>query len=530
MSDKPTLQRRSAGVLLHPTSLPGAHGIGDIGHEAFAFANFLAACGQSWWQMLPIGPVGQGHSPYFSLSAFAGNPLLISLDKLCKKGLLEPADLKPVRGQIRDRVHPASVERFKESRFTKAFEVFDRRNEPAESAAFDAFCQAQKDWLDDYSLYCAIKETHQGAAWTDWEPGLRARHPAALERARQALEGRIRYHRFLQFMFHTQWVELKEYCVSLGLGLIGDIPIFVAADSADVWSHPELFWLGEDGRPSAVAGVPPDYFSQKGQLWGNPLYRWDVMRADGFSWWIARFRSALARFDAVRLDHFIGFHNYWEIPAGAKDATGGRWVQAPGDEFFRAVLRAFGDPRGADGMPGGDASVEIIAEDLGSVTKEVASLRDRFEFPGMRILQFCFGKWDEKALPHNFPRRSVVYTGTHDNDTIVGWFHDPGLQSNVRTPEQVRVERENALKYLDSNGVDIHWDMIRAALKSPAHTAIILAQDLLGLGSEARMNLPGTLEGNWLWRLAPGALTPEIAGRLALMTGAYGRGPRRWTT
>ena len=389
MTEKPTLRQRSSGVLLHPTSLPGPHGVGDIGREAYAFADFLAACGQTWWQMLPVGPTAHGHSPYFSSSAFAANPLLLSLDKLCQDGLLEPADIKAIRGQVKDRVHYASAERFKEPRFAKAFDAFERRVDPAAKAAFADFCEGQKAWLDDYSLYCAAKEIHQGLPWVEWEPGLRLRHPAALERARQAFATRIRYHQFLQYLFHKQWAELKGYCAKIGLGLIGDIPIFAAADSVDVWAHPELFCLGPDGRPSVVAGVPPDYFCQKGQLWGNPLYRWDAMKADGYSWWIERFRATLSRFDAVRLDHFIGFHNYWEIPAGDKDAVRGRWVLAPGEDFFRTVLRAFGDPRaeaGEPGVPSGERSttfvsrdggplpaVEIIAEDLGTLTKEVAA-------------------------------------------------------------------------------------------------------------------------------------------------------------
>ena len=534
MTEKPTLRRRSAGVLLHPTSLPGPHGIGDLGREACAFADFLAACGQTWWQMLPIGPAGPGHSPYFSFSAFAGNPLLISLDQLCRQGLLEPADVKPLRGQVQDRVHFASVERFKEARFAKACEAFERRPDAAAKAAFAAFCAEHQAWLEDYALFCAVKETRQGAPWIEWEPGLRSRRPAALERARDALAGRIRFHKFLQFLFHAQWRELKAHCAQLGLGLIGDLPIFVAADSADVWSHAELFWLGADGRPTVVAGVPPDYFSKKGQLWGNPLYRWDVMRADGYSWWLARFRQTLSRFDAARLDHFIGFHHHWEIKSGAKDAVAGRWVPVPGEDFFRAVLRAFGDPRAEaaeeEGVGERETAVEIIAEDLGLITKEVAALRDRFEFPGMRVLQFSFMDSDEAFEPRNLPRRCVVYTGTHDNDTVAGWFHNPVDEAGPRSAEEIRLERERALRYMGGSGVDIHWDMIRTALQCPADTAIILAQDLLGLGSEARMNRPGTGEGNWQWRLAAGALTPEAAGRLALMTGAYGRGPRRWTT
>ncbi len=512
----PTLEQRSSGVLLHPSSLPGPHGIGDIGHEAFAFADFLAACGQTWWQMLPVGPCGQGHSPYFSSSAFAGNPLLLSLEKLCQQGLLEPADIKPLRGLSKDRVHYSAVENFKAPRLRKAFEAFESNPEHALQKDFSAFCAERRVWLDDHALFGALKQTHQGKAWMDWEPALRARQSEALAAARQSLASSIRYHQFLQFLFHRQWGELREYCRSLGLGLIGDIPIFVAGDSADVWAHPELFWLDADGRPTVVSGVPPDYFSQKGQLWGNPLYRWDVMRQDGYSWWAARLRATRERFDAVRLDHFIGFHNYWEIPAGAQDAVAGRWVPGPGEDFFRVILGAL-------------EKIEIIAEDLGMLTPEVAALRDKFAFPGMRILQFCFGEWDERHQPHKFPRRCVAYTGTHDNDTTAGWFHDPGGRSSTRTPEQIRVERENALRYLGTNGMEIHWDMIHSALKSPAHTVIILAQDLLGLDGKARMNLPGTVEGNWQWRLRPGTLTAEVAGRLALMTGAYGRGPRRWT-
>ncbi len=529
--DKPTLRRRSSGLLLHPTSLPGPHGIGDLGREAFAFADFLAACGQTWWQMLPVGPTGHGHSPYYASSALAGNPLLISLDKLCQDGLLELADLKPLRGQAKDRVNYEAVERFKGTRFAKAWEAFERRGERAAQNALISFCAEQAVWLDDYALFCALKESHQDRPWVEWEPELRSRQPEALARARESLQGRIRYHKFLQFMFHKQWRELKEHCAQLGLGLIGDIPIFVAADSVDVWARPEFFCLGDDGRPTVVAGVPPDYFTEKGQLWGNPLYRWDAMKADGFSWWIGRFRAAFSRFDAVRLDHFIGFYNYWGIPAGAEDAVGGRWLLAPGDELFRAVLGAFGDPR-AGGSPSGQergTTVEIIAEDLGTLTKEVEALRDRFELPGMRVLQFSFGDSDDRMRPHSFPRRSVAYTGTHDNDTAAGWFKALGGPSRGRTAEQAAVERENILRYLGVDGSDIHWEMIHAVLKSPSDTAVILVQDLLGLGSEARMNVPGCAEGNWQWRLAPGALTAEVAGRLALMTGAYGRGPRRWT-
>ncbi|MEK7859705.1 MAG: 4-alpha-glucanotransferase [Elusimicrobiota bacterium] len=512
-----TLRQRASGVLLHPTSLPGPHGIGDLGPEAFRFAEVLAACGQTWWQMLPISPIGAGNSPYASPSAFAGNPLLLSLERLREDGLLEASDLRGGRGLRQGQVNYPAVARFKEARLRKAFAAFEARG-GEQDPAFAAFCAEQAFWLPDYALFCALKETQQGAAWVDWLPELRSRRPEALERACRELAGAIAYHRFLQFEFDRQWKALRRHCAALGVGLIGDIPIFVAHDSSDVWARPELWLLGADGKPEVVAGVPPDYFSVLGQLWGNPLYRWDKHKEEGYSWWLDRFRGVFERFSAVRIDHFIGFQNYWEIPGGAQDARSGRWMPGPSHGFFEKVQSAFGAP-------------EIIAEDLGVVTPEVAALRDRFDFPGMRLVQFSFSAWDEAMQPHRYPRRCVVYTGTHDNDTSVGWFSDPGGRASTRTPEQIQVERDNALRYMGgTDGREIHWDMIRQALKCPADTVIIPMQDLLGLDSGSRMNMPGTPTGNWQWRMLPGQWGPEVAGRLSLMTGAYDRSPGKWTT
>lgn len=514
------LRQRSSGILLHPTSLPGPHGIGDLGPQARGFARLLSACGQSWWQMLPVGPPGMGDSPYAALSAFAGSPWLVSLESLAEEGLLAAGDLRPVRGLNHGRVEYAAVAKFKQARLRKALAAFERRlaRWPQEREAFESF-RRNTAWLEDFALFSALKDVHRGAAWTQWDDDLRRRRPQALERARRELDAEIRYQSFIQYQFHRQWEVLRGFCAELGLGLIGDAPIFVAHDSADVWSHQELFHLDAEGRPAVVAGVPPDYFSKTGQRWGNPLYRWDVLKQRGYGWWMERLRQDFARFDAVRLDHFIGFHNYWEIPGDAKDATAGRWVPGPGADFFEKVQAAMGRP-------------EIIAEDLGAVTPEVTALRENFDFPGLCVMQFCFSSWEESRQPHHFKPRSVAYTGTHDNDTAAGWFRDAGGASTTRSPEQVRAERENLRRYLGGviNEKEIHWEIIRLALKSPAETAIIPVQDLLGLGSEARLNLPGTSMGNWRWRLRPGEWTPEVSGRLGLLTGICGRAPRRWTS
>lgn len=515
----PALGERSSGVLLHPTSLPGPHGCGDLGEGARRFADFLAAAGQRWWQMLPVAPPGYGDSPYSAESAFAGSPLLVDLAALSKGGLLAQSDLAGGEALPEGKVDYAATAQYRDARLRAAAEAFALRiaaKGTGEGGRFERFCRANRRWLEDYALYRALKRARGGAPWTAWEPALRDRKPKALQAARDSLRAEIAQHRFEQYAFAEQWRALREYCAARGIGLLGDLPIFVAHDSADVWEHKELFRLDARGEPEAVAGVPPDYFSATGQRWGNPLYRWDVLRSTDYAWWIDRLRVTLARFDAARIDHFIGFTRYWQIPADCPTAVDGRWVKGPGAHFFRAVRKALGD-------------LPLVAEDLGAVTDEVKALRDRFSLPGMRVLQFAFGD-DPSApdfLPHNYPRNTVVYTGTHDNDTTVGWFNDPGGEGRPRSPAEAERERQTAMDYLASDGREVHWDMIRTALLSVADTAIAPLQDLLGLGSEARMNVPGTTGGdNFRWRFRDADLSPEIAARMARLTRIYGRAPR----
>jgi 4-alpha-glucanotransferase len=506
-----TLRQRASGVLLHPTSLPGPHGVGDLGPAARRLAEFLRAAGQRWWQTLPLGPPGLGNSPYNALSAFAGNPLLLSLDALVEDGLLEPGDLQPAPAPGAVRADYAAAAAFKEPRLRRAFAAFGRRGRLEDRAALDEFHQAEAAWLPDYALFRAVKDAHASAPWTAWPPDLRRRAPEALRSAARALAEEVRYHEFLQFLFARQWAALRRHVHALGVGLIGDVPIYVAADSADVWANPELFRLHADGQPDVVAGVPPDYFSDTGQRWGNPVYRWDVMRAHAYRWWIERFRLTFARFDAARLDHFIGFVRFWEIPAERPDARGGRWTPGPGAEVFESVFGALGP-------------LELIAEDLGSVTTEVTALRDQLGLPGMRVLQFVLGNdLTGDAAPDRYPRRSVVYTGTHDNDTAQGWFRTGGLDPATSLPAEIERRRQLILRQIGSQGRDMHWGMIRLALSTPSDTAIIPVQDILGLGPEARMNLPASATGNWEWRLHEGALDPALAGRLLGLTRAHGR-------
>ena len=507
----PTLRKRSSGILLHVTSLPGPYGCGDLGPRAHEFLDFLAETGQTWWQMLPVVPPGAGHSPYSALSAFAGNTLLISLERLADEGLLQRSRLAPPAGLGGAVADFAAAERLKQERLHEAFEAFETSAPGEVRSQFDAWAHDEAWWLEDYALFMALRHERLNVSWWEWEHPVRLREHAALEEARRRLAKRLRFERFAQWQFDKDWKCLRSAAAARGLGLIGDIPIFVARDSAEVWAHPELFLLDGEGWPIVVAGVPPDYFSKDGQLWGNPLYRWDVMRSRGYDWWIARLRAAFARFDAVRIDHFIGFHNYWEIPGHAKTARDGRWMPGPGAEFFERVFAALG-------------GVELIAEDLGIVTDEVRALRDRFDLPGMVVLQFAFGLDPESRnyQPHRFRRRCIVYPGTHDNDTIVGWWKDQGSASSTRTPEQIEKERAFVMTYIGSNGRQIHWDMIRTALSSPADVAIIPAQDLLGLGSEARMNMPGTAQGNWRWRLTR-PLPRGVGRRLKTLTDAFER-------
>lgn len=502
---------RSCGVLLHPTSLPGPYGIGDLGDEAFAFAEFLAAAGQHLWQLLPLAPTGFGDSPYQCFSAFAGNPLLISPNKLLEQGLLEEDDLQPLPRFPADRVNFGKVIEYKKRLLSLAFENFKRTTETSLRADFLAFCHRSSSWLEDYALFRALKDEHNGAAWNQWEKALALRNPDALAEARERHIDSIESEKFLQYVFFKQWSALREHCHSLKISIIGDTPIFVAYDSADVWKHPELFKLNKDGEPTVVAGVPPDYFSATGQLWGNPLYDWDKMRADGFKWWIDRFRAMLDTVDIVRIDHFRGFAACWEIPAGDKTAQRGRWVEVPGREFFSKLKADLGD-------------VPIIVEDLGVITPDVEALRDDFEFPGMRVLQMAFGTDACNIdLPHNHVRNAVVYTGTHDNDTAVGWFNSKAGEGSTREASQIESERKRCLRYFKSAGKEINWDFIEAACSSVCDIAIIPLQDLLGLGSKARMNLPASNEGNWTWRYKKEALDSELSDRLKELVEFFGR-------
>ena len=503
---------RSSGVLLHPTSLPGPVGAGDIGPAAHRFAETLKAFGQSWWQMLPVVPPGAGDSPYSAFSAFAGSPQLISLESLVEQGLLDKEDFAGPKNATQHADFVAA-ERFKRPRLVKAFKAFRAQAGPQARRQFEEFRERNAAWLEDYVLFEALRETYPPGVWTQWDRSLRVRDASTLRAARERLEEDIRFQTFLQFAFDQQWRELRRRCAELGVGLIGDIPIFVAHDSADVWSRRELFWLNDEGGALKVAGVPPDYFSKTGQLWGNPLYRWDELKARGFDWWTERFRMTFERFDAIRLDHFIGFYNYWEIPAGSPTAETGRWVPGPGADVFLAARKKLG-------------ALPLIAEDLGVVKQGVKDLRDKLGFPGLKVLQMAFGTDPEADAykPHNYPRNAVVYTGTHDHDTTVGWFNDKGGASSTRTRAEIAREHETILRYLGGGPTDeIHWRMIALALESIADTAIVPMQDLLGLGSEARMNLPGTAEGNWRWRMRAGAFTQRIGERLAQLTAASGR-------
>jgi len=502
---------RASGILLHPTSLPGRFGIGDLGKEAYRFADFLADTGQHLWQMLPLGPAGYDNSPYQSLSVFAGNPLLISPERLLEEDFLDPSDLARSPSFPENLVDYEAVTRFKMPLLRKSYETFEKRAKPTQHQQFEAFRQQNASWLGVYSLFMALREVHDLALWNTWGQDIRSRQPEAIKHWTRKLAPEIRCHQYQQYQFFKQWTELKNYSNEHGIRLIGDIPIFVALDSAEVWSHPEMFYLDENGRPTVVAGVPPDYFSKTGQLWSNPLYRWDVMARDGYRWWIERFRATRTLVDIIRLDHFRGFEKYWEVPGEDTTAINGRWVPGPGAAFFETVKKALGE-------------LPIIAEDLGLITPEVHALRDHLGFPGMRVLQFAFGDSSgDIHKPHNYPRNCVVYTGTHDNNTTLGWFRGEDIGATTQSRKERNRETRLALKYLGTNGREINWDFIRLALISVADTAIIPLPDILGLGSQARMNIPGTTQGNWRWRFTAEALTDGIRDRLREMTRLYGR-------
>jgi 4-alpha-glucanotransferase len=503
---------RECGILLHPTSLPGHFGIGDLGDEAYAFVDFLVESGQNIWQVLPLGPTGYGDSPYQSFSAFAGNPLLVSPQRLVEMGLLEKHEIEDAPFFPKESVDFGPVIEHKTALLVKAFDKFTRSPDAQLRIDYAAFCEQASRWLDDYALFRAVKNQFGGAVWSTWEPGLARRDGVSLSAARDRLRDQIEAERFFQFLFFKQWAALRGYCHERNVRIIGDIPIFVAYDSADVWTNRELFKLDDRGNPTVVAGVPPDYFSATGQLWGNPIYDWDRHIETGFSWWIDRIRSAFETIDLLRVDHFRGFAATWEIPAGEQTAVRGQWVTVPGHKLFTALRDALGDP-------------PIIAEDLGVITPDVEALRDEFGFPGMRVLQFAFradsGNLD---LPHNYIPNAIVYTGTHDNDTTVGWFNSKAGAGSTRDAAEIERERQWCLRYLKSEGREINWDFIEEAFKSVARIAVIPLQDALGLGSEARMNLPASQEGNWKWRFLAGDLTPELGARLKTLAEFYNRG------
>lgn len=490
---------RVSGILLHPTSLPSPFGIGDLGNQAYHFVDFLVTTGQHLWQILPLGPPGSGNSPYQCLSAFAGNPLLISPEILAEEGFLKPTDLESIPSFPDGRVDYETVSQFKELLLKKSFRAF-QNNDQNQREAFDAFCRHNASWLDVYALFMALREAHNLKAWNTWESGIRKRQPEALADWRKELDSEILYHKYQQYQFFKQWSELKKYCNDRAIQLIGDIPMFVSFDSDTVWSRPDAFYLDSKGSPTVVAGVPPDYFSKTGQLWGNPLYRWEVMKQDNYDWWTERLKVTLRLVDIIRIDHFRGFASCWEVAAKHTTALKGHWVPGPGAGLFESMKKRLG-------------ALPIIAEDLGTITPEVDDLREQLAFPGMRVLQFAFsGDGSRRHKPHNYPRNCVVYTGTHDNNTTIGWFSE----------EKKKVVRET-LKYLGSDGHEINWDFIRLAMMSVADTVIIPLQDVLGLGSEARMNYPGSAMGNWRWRFTPEMLTDKIKGRLKEVTGLYER-------
>jgi len=499
--------QRSSGVLLHPSSLPGPYGIGDLGPQARRWVDFLVETGTGLWQMLPVGPTGYGDSPYQCFSSFAGNPYLISPDLLFKEGLVHRNDLENIPDFPKDSVNYGKVIYWKLDLLKRSYLQFQNSHNITLQKEFNQFCKKHKDWLNTFASFMAIKEVHGGQPWTDWPAGLRDRDSSVLEKFQRENDFAIQYQKYLQFLFYRQWNQLRIYAMNKGIKIIGDIPIFIAHDSADTWANRELLHLDNSGHPTVVAGVPPDYFSRTGQLWGNPLYRWENHTKSGYKWWIDRLYATNSLFDVIRLDHFRGFSGYWEIPAGEDTAENGRWAAGPGAGFFHKVIEIMGE-------------LPIIAEDLGEITPDVIDLRDEFDFPGMKILVFAFDSGESNEfLPHHYPQNCVVYTGTHDNDTAVGWFNriDVG-------------EKSFAQRYLKTSGEDIAWDLIKTAWSSRAVYAIAPLQDLLNLDNTARMNYPGNPQGNWSWRFCDGDLNSKLRGKLTEVNYLYGRSTKEHLT
>ena len=493
---------RSSGILFHPTSLPGKYGIGTLGKEAYAFIDFLKKSKQKLWQIFPLGPTGYGDSPYQSFSSFAGNPYLIDFDLLIEAHLLSEEDLKDIFfGDNEEYIDYGAIYNQKYPLLRKAYENFKSSDNSEMKGSLENFKRENSSWLNDYSLYISLKNHFNGLPWNEWAQDIKNREDGAMHHYRSELADDIEYHNFIQFLFFKQWGDVKRYANENGIKIIGDIPIFVAADSSDAWANPEIFLFDEERKPVKVAGVPPDYFSATGQLWGNPLYNWEKLKETNYSWWVERVRANLSTCDIIRIDHFRGFEAYWAVPYGDDTAINGQWEPGPGIDLFNAIKSQLGE-------------LPIIAEDLGLMTQGVIDLREATGFPGMKILGFAFDSGEENDyLPHTYTKNCVVYTGTHDNDTLVGWFQ--------KAKEE---DRQFARDYLNSRSDDeIHWDAIRGAWSSVACMAISPVQDFLGLGSEARINTPGVASGNWQWRLKQGVLTNELAERIAKLTKIYSR-------
>jgi len=497
------MEKRGSGIFLHVTSLPSSFGIGDLGPWAYRFVDFLAEAKQVYWQILPLNPTepGFGNSPYQGYSAFACNPLLLSPELMVREGLLTEEDIIPDKTFRPRRVDYNSVVAFKRKLFQTAFQRFKQRKDKDD---YEKFCNENIWWLDDFALFLALKEHFKKRVWSDWPPDVRDRRDEALHSLKKALQENMDRERFLQYEFDRQWSALRSYCQEKGIQVIGDIPVYVNYDSVDLWTYPELFKLDQKKKPYAVAGVPPDYFSATGQLWGNPLYRWDILKERGYDWWILRVDHNLRLFDIVRIDHFRGFVGYWEIPATENNAVNGEWKEAPARDFFRVLTEKH-------------PPLPLIAEDLGVITPDVREVMEHFDFPGMKVLLFAFGEDDSSHpyLPHTYEENCVVYTGTHDNNTVRGWF-----EREAKPAEKKRIFRYIGRKVKKK---DIHWEFIRLAMQSVARTAIIPLQDVLGLGEEARMNLPATGKGNWEWRLLPSQMTSQLARKISDITETYGR-------
>lgn len=497
------MKRRGSGILIHITSLPSPFGIGDMGPGAYQFVDFLTRTKQTFWQILPLNPIEPAYhySPYQSSSAFACNPLLISPELMIERGLLSREEIEPIPQFPGEWVDYGKVALWKENLFDLAYERFLQKKD---DYGYEKFCSQNGYWIEDYALFTALKAHFHGTVWSDWPRELRDRDPEALKSARNELSESIDRTRFLQYLFYNQWTSLKKYCNKNGIQVLGDMPIYVQYDSADLWIHPLYFKLDHDKKPYVVAGVPPDYFSETGQLWGNPIYRWDVLKESGYDWWIQRIGRNLDIFDLLRIDHFRGLVAYWEVPANEKMAINGKWVETPAEKFFDSLLKRF-------------PYAPFVAEDLGFITPDVREVMHHFQFPGMKLLLFAFGD-DMPAnpyIPHNVGRNSLIYTGTHDNNTARGWFEKEA------GPEV----KKRLFNYLgrEITAEEVSWELIRLAMMSVANTAILPMQDILGLGREARMNLPSTTEGNWLWRLLPDQLTSAVESRLLEMTEIYGR-------